>query len=545
MASLLDNVRSFVGARLGKAPRRKGVDAAEVAARFHAKYQELRAKYDAVQPGGENDRHWQNADGLSAEAAASPAVRHKLMRRARYEVQENNCHGKGILLKHAFSVVGRCPKMQVESDNEEFNDLVEKWFGVWARAVKLGQKLRTMAMAKTCDGEAFAVMFTNRKRKGVQLDLRLVEAEQVATPDLPWGTPNYIDGIKFDGDGNPVHYDILKHHPGGNDFSVNPLDYQHYRAADVLHWFREDRGNQKRGVCEFAPALPLFAMLRRFTLATIAAAETAADFAGVLHTNVNNLDDGPEETKTLDLIDVEMRSLLTLPEGWDMRQFAAEHPATTFDMFERVILTQMAQCVLQPYNIAAGDSSDHNFASGRLDHRLYDTYVGVERYDAECGLLAKLAEAWYREFRLLARMTGLYTGDMPEFEELEITWLWDSADMAVDPNREANGENTRLGNGSLTFAELLGGRGRDWRKSFKQTAKELGLTVPELQKKIANKLFESPAMAAAMQEGGPEGSDDEDDTEVGDGQSAEGGKKPVKKRPVKKKARSKPVATAN
>ena len=33
------------------------------------------------------------------------------------------------------------------------------------------------------------------------------------------------------------------------------------------------------------PALPLFAQLRRFTLAVLSAAETAADFAGILYTD--------------------------------------------------------------------------------------------------------------------------------------------------------------------------------------------------------------------------------------------------------------------
>ena len=36
---------------------------------------------------------------------------------------------------------------------------------------------------------------------------------------------------------------------------------------------------------DITPALPLFAQLRRFTLAVLAAAETAADFAGVLQTD--------------------------------------------------------------------------------------------------------------------------------------------------------------------------------------------------------------------------------------------------------------------
>ncbi len=53
----------------------------------------------------------------------------------------------------------------------------------------------------------------------------------------------------------------------------------------ILHYFRSDRPGQIRGIPDITPALPLFAQLRRFTLAVLAAAETAADFAGILYTD--------------------------------------------------------------------------------------------------------------------------------------------------------------------------------------------------------------------------------------------------------------------
>ena len=43
----------------------------------------LRARYDAAQSTADNRRHWANADGLSADAAASPAIRRTLRNRAR------------------------------------------------------------------------------------------------------------------------------------------------------------------------------------------------------------------------------------------------------------------------------------------------------------------------------------------------------------------------------------------------------------------------------------------------------------------------------
>jgi hypothetical protein len=56
--------------------------------------------------------------------------------------------------------------------------------------VNLAQKLRTLRMAQTQDGESFAVLISNPTLPTqIQLDLRLIEADQVATPDLPWKPP--------------------------------------------------------------------------------------------------------------------------------------------------------------------------------------------------------------------------------------------------------------------------------------------------------------------------------------------------------------------
>ena len=56
-------------------------------------------------------------------------------------------------------------------------------------------------------------------------------------------------------------------------------------AAQVLHYWIPERPGQRRGIPELTAALPLFAQLRRWTLAVLAAAETAADLAAIMHTN--------------------------------------------------------------------------------------------------------------------------------------------------------------------------------------------------------------------------------------------------------------------
>lgn len=473
---------------------------------FRTKYLNLKAKFDAAQTDADNDRHWALADGLSAEAAANPGVRRTLRNRSRYECQESNAYGKGIILKHANHLVGRCPRLQMQTDDKPLNKFIERHFVQWAVAVQLGGKLRTMAKSKTVDGEGWGLLFTNEKvSHGVKLDMRLLEGDQVASPFLSGTDPNYIDGIKFDENNNVEHYDMLKTHPGASALmpGVSPLDTIEVPAEEMLHWFREDRPNQKRGLPETTAALPLFAQLRRFTMATIAAAETAAEYAGVLKT-LTTPEGGAAAVEPMEIINIEMRSLLTLPEGWDLNQIKAEHPATTFEMFERAIVTQMAQPMQMPYNVAAGDSSRHNFASGKLDYKHYDGTIKVERYDFACGPLRQLFAAWYREFKLWVQTRRLWPGELPTFDELLFTWFFDEVDYSVDRNKEANGTATLFSIGASNPAMYHAERGDDWETVAEVAAESYGVSTEEYLELVRNHTFAAGISATAEPEEEPE-----------------------------------------
>ena len=330
-------------------------------------FSRLRAKYDAANTTLDNYKHWSRADGLSAATANSPDVRRTLRNRSRYEVA-NNSYARGITLTLANDVVGTGPRLQMLTGDDGANHFVEAEFLAWCEAIGLAEKLLTMRLARVADGEAFGLLTSNeRLETPVNLDLRLIEADQVATPTLVPDTRRYLDGICFDTDGNPIAYDIPRQHPGDGMFLLDD-EYDTVPASDVLHYFRSDRPGQIRGIPDITPALPLFAQLRRFTLAVLAAAETAAEFAGILHTDApaNGEADAAEPFEPIEL---EKRMLLTMPGGWKMAQMRSEQPSTTYAEFKKEILNEIARCLNMPFNVAAGNSSGYNYASGRLDHQ--------------------------------------------------------------------------------------------------------------------------------------------------------------------------------
>ena len=284
----------------------------------------IRARYDAAQTNRDNRRHWALADGLSADAAASPAVRRTLRNRARYEVA-NNSYARGIVLTLANDCVGTGPRLQLMGISGDDARFIERSFVEWARTVDLAEKLRCMRVAMAEDGEAFALLTSNAAlATPVQLDLKLIEADQVATPGITPLPKNAVDGIVFDAAGNPIEYHVLAEHPGSPRGSVRQ-DYDRVPVASMIHLFRPDRPGQRRGVPEITPAIPLFAQLRRYTLAVIAAAETAADYAGIVYTDAPAGGEA-DQVEPMDTIELEKRALLTMPGGWKMEQMRASSP---------------------------------------------------------------------------------------------------------------------------------------------------------------------------------------------------------------------------
>ena len=453
----------------------------------------LNARYDAAQTTSENIRHWAMADGLSADASMSADVRRTLRNRSRYEVA-NNSYAKGMLLTMAGDCIGTGPRLQLQTNDSKNNRQVELDFERWAEKVDLAAKLRAMRMAKATDGEAFALLVDNPKLDHeVKLDIRLIEAERVTTPYIKRNVKfiNAIDGIEFDQYRNVKCYYVLKNHPGDVSFKLD--DYERVPADAMIHWFRQDRPEQHRGVPEITPALPLFAQLRRYTLAVLAAAETAADFAAVIYT------DAPANGEAMpldpmDVIPLTKRMATVLADGWKLGQIKAEQPATSYPEFKREILGEIGRCLQIPVNIVTGDSSRHNYASGRLDHQTYFKALKIEQDHLALAVMDRLFDAWYREYCLTLSLGHAKSGlqySASQTNSVLRCWFWDGQEH-VDPAKEANAQGTRLVNLTTNLATEYARQGKDWEIELRQIAKERALIQKLNLTPVGNPQSEKP-----------------------------------------------------
>lgn len=437
----------------------------------------VRGRYDNAQTSDENSNRWANTDLLSPKSANSFGVRQTLRRRSRYEVA-NNCYARGMILTLANDLVGKGPRLKLQTGIEKDDRQTERAWGDWVYATGLAEKLHVSAIAKKQDGEAFGLFYTNPLVDNpVRLDVLNLEADQITTPMPYYNSSDWVDGLTLDERGNVTGYKVLDQHPGDSFFgNLNPLRYRDYPRRLVMHWYRKDRPGQVRGIPEITPALHLFIQLRLFTLATLTSAETAAQFVGVLK-SISAADVYGDSGSTgvpdaFDPIDFYRGQLMTLPKGYDLGQMKAEHPATTYPMFKEELLKEIARCLNVPFNVASGDSSKYNYSSSKLDHILYGRSMQVERAQCERVFLDRIFRAWLEEAILVSGLlpasirAGVKAGVLPQR-----AWGWDPVESA-DPLKDAKADQVRLDGDTITLQEIAIERGGDYVELIEQRSRE-------------------------------------------------------------------------
>lgn len=421
-----------------------------------------RSSYDAAKTTDENKKHWQEADTLSATAGLTPGVRGTLRDRARYE-SRNNCYLAGAVRTLVNDTVGRGPRLQMLTPDTGLNRAVEDLWREWAAATDWRLNTRVLCGVEWVAGECFATFRDSKRldRMGlpVTLDLRLIEPDQVADPFYAYLTKRAgDDGIECDADGEVVAYRILKAHPGDNRLGWGGYEADRVPAENVVHWFQPERPGQLRGVTRLQPALPIFAQLRRFSSATLTAAEVAAMLAGVLQLppDMSAPPDGADvKFETMDTVELVRGMLLTVPGGGSVTQFKPEQPTATHEQFVNVKLKEVGRAINMPFGKIAGDHSLYNFSSGRLDYEAYWTDRDNDRVGMETKVFNPVFYRWCDFARFVLPALAAFRG---RWWQLKHCWQYDARPTS-DPVKDATGDELNLTNGTDTLADIAAREG--------------------------------------------------------------------------------------
>jgi capsid protein len=443
------------------------------------------ASYDAARHSDEYKKYWANADAFDADSANSKGVRHTLLFRSRYEVT-NNAYADGIAQTKVNDLVGVGPSLRMQSSSEGLNRMVELTWYLWAESVDLRRKLWTMGHAKHVDGEAFGII---RRNPGVdhpiKLDVQLVEAEMVQTPQLPF-EDGYIDGIKFDRFGNTIWYDVLRQHPGSSNGLQLDFVPERVPVRNMLHWFNMRRPGQHRGVPEMVSSLNAGAAARRWREAVLSAAERAALLTLMMKTQLTP-DTIFRSVAPFSTMDIEKGLMSFLPSGWEPFQADGKFPTATHEQFHKTLINEMGRAINMPRNKAAADSSDYNYASGRLDHGTYYDSLDIQRRDCDQRVLDRLFRVWFIE----AVVTfGWFGGDPSIIGPVSSLHVWDWPKHRVaDVEAEANANQTKLKSGQIFPHRLFSDAGMDWEDECEKAAESLGVDVPALKSRILDSMY--------------------------------------------------------
>lgn len=449
-----------------------------------------RSKYDSTSTVPENKNHWSRADSLSASASQDPATRAKMRDRSRHE-DSNSPNFQALIDTRANCTVGTGPRLQVRIPGRSAEDAraVELAWARYAKRIKLFDALHLFDLSETREGELFGLKVSDHTAPPgePQLYLKLIESDQCCTPDLDPTDPAAVDGIRLDTLGRPVEYHFLRNHPGDrfNMFRGGPLEYDHYPARQVIHFFTRRRVGQCRGIPSLQASLNHQSILRRFTIASLSSAETQARISAVIKRpeEVPGLDDDPEETvdeRDLEVLQVGQTSFMVLPAGDEANSFAPAHPGPNFKQFKDVMIQEGGRPISAPRNISTGSSAEYNFSSAKMDLGLWNGATTIRRVREQNIVCDDMLDSWFDEGRLIP---GYLPVNLPPLSEWVIEWRW-PAYTSLDAEKDAKAATLEIANGTTTLDRICGEQGGDWEEILEQRAaemkrcKELGLPIP-------------------------------------------------------------------
>jgi len=417
---------------------------------------QFKMKYDAAQTTSQNTNHWRMADSLSPDAANSLAVRSSVRSRSRYEFFNNGyLMGIGLTLTNDF--VGNGPTIQVteESMSDDAQRDIELRFSEYADAINLRQKLWQIRLAKLRDGEGFLVsMIDDELESECKIDYQVIECDQFSNPNIGYknNDPLEVDGIRFNPrTGKPMSYFILDQHPGETEiFTLDISSGSWYPKEQVIHWFRKDRP-WKRGVPETVSTLPLWALLRRYTLAVVQNAEIAADFTILLEslqppniipfasTGSPSVPSESNPENWFDSFPIDRGLMTVLPNMYQMKQLDPKQPVTMYDTFVNALIQEACRPLLSPRNLSLGNSGGYNMASGTLDRQFYRQTINSEREDASAEVLKRVFRNWWFEAIRIPGYLSLSQEMTPSvrLKGPKISCRWDEVPEHTDPVKVA------------------------------------------------------------------------------------------------------------
>lgn len=440
-----------------------------------------------------------------------------LIQRCSFEYA-NNPLVAGAVETLSHDLVGRNgPRLQVESDSEQFNDAVEAaWRTVWNMPDPNGQVCGPESMRSwirsLCTAGAFLNVYANVKRQGpVKFGWRTIDMRRKETPPEFAANDSVAFGTRFDADGKPLKYFIRKR-------KITPLtivtsaDYQEVPADVVQHRYEFIEPEQIAGVPWLASCLDTVANLADYDQFEMDAAKLQSRLSGILQAAHPELVVDAVSMEAGETLPMQQGELTAIPAGWQAYFPSATHPHANYSTFRHERLRDLGLALGMPLMMILLSSADSNFSSAHYDGAVY-----MRRLKARQAWLERTTLNQFLE-QIILELVLEGVAERPA--DYRFRWTWELPPY-VDPGKQRKADRMALEDGALPLSEYCASLGFDFDDVVASRAREIAILqaagLPEPPINAGNNQL--PLVEGKTSD--DEADDDQDEPEEADSATAE------------------------
>lgn len=407
----------------------------------------------------------------------------------------NNVVGTGIRFQSRVKESTGVPKIN-QNTAMRFNAEAEFWMKKVAKQIDkrlildFSQIQGLIAMSLPRDGEALVVgRISNRRSRIIPYCQEVLDIDRLQTPFSEIRNPAIRDGIKFDEEGVPVAYYVLKYHPGealtmkrDDDFEEIPAYFDN-GTKKVLHIFDPMRFEQTRGYAELASGLKDIQDMDRYMEAEKLAALEDACLTGVVEspdpvgfnesfTESSGDFEGAGAREYDRIHEFAPNQIVYTAPGEKFEAHRNTRPNSAFEPYIKSLNRGPANGLDIPPEVYNQDWGGMNYSNARTV--LLNFYLSCRSrqktiIDQYCSPTWECILPWLIQ-KGKVNTNGLYAFRKEDFHEygwIPPGWQW------VDPQREASGKELEVNNNMETLTAIAASKGRDIEELIDERAREL------------------------------------------------------------------------
>lgn len=412
-------------------------------------------RFDAAVNNQINRHRWVNAHGqsINVDLQDLPGLQAYCSHLA-----ANNPLVKGALDTVVNDTVGRRgPKMQVVSDDREFNERVEAgWRPVWEMPDPAGvlsgpENLKLWVRLLHTAG-AYLNVFANVRRPGrVTFGWKTIHPRRLVNPLNTAGRDDVAFGVRLSAEGRPLEYYIADRDPA-NSLGLGFLKTRPYSADIVQHRFIAEEPEQVTGYPELTAVLDVVGDLAEYQRYVMEAAKLSAAHTPFLHSHDPKSVINPDPLPAAGY-KVRPGEVHASPKGWTWSFPTSTQPGAQYKEFRHECLRDFGVALGMPLMMVLLSSGESNFASAHYDGAVYLRRLQARQSWIERMTLNQLVEQVVQE---LVIGEGLRRPSRYRF-----VWTWETPPY-VNPEKQQKADRMALEDGGMSLVEYCSKRGDDW-----------------------------------------------------------------------------------